>query len=279
MKRGQIAHLDRDSANRAADNLAFLCLEHHDAYDGRISQSKGFVVSEVKQYRAELYSVLRSLSRQQVIDKKGARRTKGIEDHLVALAVHEVRKLRYQLQRLRNEWDQIDSLLQQLIPYAEQYDVAVQVEILNAVHAVITSVRYQMPVKTVESVVSVVETVIPSPHIRRLLTQDMVSMLDYAASICFGITYDGIKYNKNITIVDAGAQALAWLLHIAHIHDAKSLKNSVVEYFVRLGESAQRLNDSDSSRVLSYVRANALSNEFHPLEPPPELCNKIFGRA
>jgi hypothetical protein len=53
-KRGQIAHLDRDPANSGFDNLAFLCLEHHDDYDSRPSQSKGMTVDEVKRYRTEL---------------------------------------------------------------------------------------------------------------------------------------------------------------------------------------------------------------------------------
>lgn len=54
--RGQIAHLDRNPSNNDSDNLAFLCLEHHDEYDGRTSQSKGFTKTEVKAYRKELYA-------------------------------------------------------------------------------------------------------------------------------------------------------------------------------------------------------------------------------
>lgn len=53
-KRGQIAHLDRDPSNNDLDNLAFLCLEHHDQYDSRPSQSKGLTMDEVKRYRAAL---------------------------------------------------------------------------------------------------------------------------------------------------------------------------------------------------------------------------------
>jgi len=54
-KRGQIAHLDHDPANNDLDNLAWLCLQHHDQYDGKTSQSKGLRLSEVKHYRKELY--------------------------------------------------------------------------------------------------------------------------------------------------------------------------------------------------------------------------------
>jgi len=59
-KKGQIAHLDHNSQNNAIDNLAFLCLEHHDVYDSTSSQSKGLTVKEVKRYRTELYSLITS---------------------------------------------------------------------------------------------------------------------------------------------------------------------------------------------------------------------------
>ena len=53
-KKGQIAHLDRDASNNSPENLAFLCLDHHDQYDSRTSQGKGLTIEEVKRYRTEL---------------------------------------------------------------------------------------------------------------------------------------------------------------------------------------------------------------------------------
>lgn len=58
VKKGQIAHLDKDPANGDPANLVFLCLEHHDQYDSRPSQSKGLTVEEVSRYRAELHAEL-----------------------------------------------------------------------------------------------------------------------------------------------------------------------------------------------------------------------------
>ncbi len=57
-KNGQIAHLDHDPANDKPDNLAFLCLEHHDQYDSTTSQSKSLQIGEVKAYREQLYQFL-----------------------------------------------------------------------------------------------------------------------------------------------------------------------------------------------------------------------------
>ncbi len=58
-KQGQIAHLDGDPSNFDFDNLAFLCLAHHDEYDTRTSQSKGLTIHETKQYRTLLYQAIR----------------------------------------------------------------------------------------------------------------------------------------------------------------------------------------------------------------------------
>lgn len=58
LKAGQIAHLDQNNANNAEDNLAFLCLTHHDEFDNKTSQRKGLTKGEVKAYRSELYGQL-----------------------------------------------------------------------------------------------------------------------------------------------------------------------------------------------------------------------------
>lgn len=54
VKRGQVAHVDRNASNSARDNLVFLCFDHHDQYDSRTSQSKGLTVEELRQYQAQL---------------------------------------------------------------------------------------------------------------------------------------------------------------------------------------------------------------------------------
>jgi hypothetical protein len=59
IKAGQIAHLDQDNANASLENLVFLCFEHHDAFDSKPSQRKGFTVGEVAEYRAELRNAVR----------------------------------------------------------------------------------------------------------------------------------------------------------------------------------------------------------------------------
>lgn len=55
VRRGQVAHLNRKHSDARFLNLVWLCLEHHDEYDTRTSQSKGLTTGEVREYRDRLY--------------------------------------------------------------------------------------------------------------------------------------------------------------------------------------------------------------------------------
>jgi hypothetical protein len=72
IKQGQIAHIDRDSANAKEENLAFMCLEHHDWYDSTTRQSKGPQAAEARQYRDELYSAMDAAMAKAIILGAGA---------------------------------------------------------------------------------------------------------------------------------------------------------------------------------------------------------------
>lgn len=58
-KDGQIAHVDRNPENNAEENLVFLCLEHHDKYDTKPSQSKSFQPEEVRTAKDELENAVK----------------------------------------------------------------------------------------------------------------------------------------------------------------------------------------------------------------------------
>jgi hypothetical protein len=58
VKDGQLAHLDRNPANFDEDNLAFLCLPHHDDYDTTRRQTKNLTIREAKTARDRLYGYI-----------------------------------------------------------------------------------------------------------------------------------------------------------------------------------------------------------------------------
>lgn len=52
---GQIAHINGDNSDNRFENLAWLCLEHHDKFDSKTSQTKNYTQLEVKSYNEKLY--------------------------------------------------------------------------------------------------------------------------------------------------------------------------------------------------------------------------------
>lgn len=78
-KPGQIAHLDGNPSDSRQSNLAWMCFEHHDRYDGRTSQSKNLTKAEAVRYRTEVcrwvegkLGLQRSAATMQRIDIRGA---------------------------------------------------------------------------------------------------------------------------------------------------------------------------------------------------------------
>ena len=57
-KSGQIAHIDRINTNNSEENLVFLCLRHHDEYDSKTSQRKGYTKVELKSYKQDLLDLV-----------------------------------------------------------------------------------------------------------------------------------------------------------------------------------------------------------------------------
>jgi hypothetical protein len=56
--RQRLAHLDRDPLNCGEDNLAYLCLPHHDDYDTNRCQTKNLTASEAKTASDPLYEFI-----------------------------------------------------------------------------------------------------------------------------------------------------------------------------------------------------------------------------
>lgn len=99
VKKGQIAHLDHNPSHNALDNLAFLCLEHHDQYDSRTAQSKGLTIDELKRYRTELLAFFRQQPR---TNDHPDTQNKGNEEPYVDTQKERLKRARYHVEtRLR----------------------------------------------------------------------------------------------------------------------------------------------------------------------------------
>jgi hypothetical protein len=111
---GQLAHLNQDASDSKFENLVFLCLEHHDAYDSKTRQSKGLTEDEVRHYRDELHKKYPKSDALQKKELEGAeppsaRSTVSNYDRLIADPSNRLgfveRPWRYPLWQIGNQSD------------------------------------------------------------------------------------------------------------------------------------------------------------------------------
>ncbi len=60
-KQVQFAHISRDRSDSSYKNLVVLCLNRHDQYDSRPSQSKGYKPAEIRIYKEKLTQLMQNL--------------------------------------------------------------------------------------------------------------------------------------------------------------------------------------------------------------------------
>ncbi|MDQ5822784.1 MAG: HNH endonuclease [Chloroflexota bacterium] len=80
VKKIQRAHIDHDPSNNDPNNLAALCLEHHDQYDTKHRLSKSITEDELKYHRDRLYSIIAQEDEELRFPRPNAVATENEED-------------------------------------------------------------------------------------------------------------------------------------------------------------------------------------------------------
>jgi hypothetical protein len=130
---GQIAHLNRDASDINPDNLAFMCLEHHDWFDTKTSQSKGATTNEARHYRDKLYDEWR---RRDQRESDESAKPDQLEQQAAALpfqaidAIDERLKLRWIVREPPEKW------VARMNPYGRHARLSVERVLDGPFHAV-----------------------------------------------------------------------------------------------------------------------------------------------
>lgn len=262
-----------------------MCLAHHDEYDSKTSQSKGLTMGEVRRYRDELHERFRArptspamrqrASREDKVMRVRGRTTRTLDETVEALGVHEVRRVRYAIELLDDKSEAMLRAVGGLYGYAREYGVQVRLAVLEVLYSAIAGLRRDTPVTLVKEVTTVLRSAVPLVYVRPGV--EKMRLVEFASEIAYSIAYDGIRYRKNITIADEGVQTLGVLVHLARVNKATSIEKALLARMDGLERAATEDSNKDAVRLVKYVRANALSAQFHGLEPPPDLMDKIFA--
>lgn len=124
IKKGQIAHIDRDSANASKENAAFLCVTHHDEYDSISRQTIRITPDELKEYQQSLYKYLESGTMLEV--GKRTRKRNTTSPKAISLELYDRRMSIYRvaMQFLRTVHKDYKPDLQDILKFASDTEEA-----------------------------------------------------------------------------------------------------------------------------------------------------------
>src|SRR5262249_21288075 len=215
----QLHHLDGDPNNHEYDNLAYLCLDHHDEATRTGGLSRKLSSATIVTFRADWYTKVehRREADTHVHPGEGQLAISDERFHelmLEALQVHEVRKVRFEMSSFG--WADMDPLLRKVAPYADEASTRIRAEILDALQSVAVRARTGMTRAVAVAVSQLVSVTVPTWGLvarrSRPTPPEDIALLEQGADIGAGLAYDGAKYLRDLKIVDAGSGILWQIL-------------------------------------------------------------------
>lgn len=124
IKRGQLAHIDRNATNNEEGNAAYLCSAQHDLYDSTSRQTKTYTPGELKGHQDNLLAyvlTIRTRTRRETV-----KRTLNVKHARVTLDIYDRRLPTYRIARqfIRDVCENLKPELQQLFKFAADTDEA-----------------------------------------------------------------------------------------------------------------------------------------------------------
>lgn len=281
---GQIHHIDGDPSNNEIGNLALLCLHHHDLATRTGGLSIKLDPATVRKYRSDhLYRVeLRrqrryegSIAKTPKVDRSVANKR---EDTLTALAIHEVRRIAFDLE---SEWKDEIRKIRSFNRFVG-YDNTVRLEIALALDTLTHRTRLSMSPEAAYEFQNVFTNIMPIHSLvskqHREPTPSDIEVLTACAHAALNLAYDGSKYLKNLRVVEAGTTVLWSIVRFATWNELPKLAAIANEQFETAIQGAQDAGFTDGERWLKYkmAEAGALSHDKEP-PCPMDLLDKATG--
>jgi len=137
--------------------------------------------------------------------------------------VLEVKRIRYDMEA-DGDWPRLEGLIPKLLPYAREYEIKVQNEVLNALASVTCRASQGMTIGVAQEVDSVLGELMPAgtggvhhPSRTPITDQEQI-LLERIGHVTFEITWNACRYLRNIEMVEVGAQRFWYLIRIATLN-------------------------------------------------------------
>lgn len=171
----------------------------------------------------------------------------------------EVKRIRFAIEDAR-ESASIASLVQQLSPYAYEFEHHVKQEVLYAVSCVTTRIWEGMGIEVVEAVNAVIGQSMPlgsSHHARpKPVTADEAELIRTIGNVTFEMTWNVCRYLRNTAMAAVCARRYWILIRFVAINDLDGLQKSIVHDALRCRDIC-----AEAKRGVTFLEGGKLLDE------------------
>ena len=143
-----------------------------------------------------------------------------------------VKNIRFAIEGTQDDND-LEDLLQQLLPYASEFDHHVQDEVMQAVSRATDRTRYGVDVRVIRAADAVLSQLMPlaSSHAPRPkpLSDAELEVIKGIANLAFDITWDACRYIRNPALVEIGARRFRMLIRLVAVNHLDRLREKFIE--------------------------------------------------
>jgi hypothetical protein len=142
----------------------------------------------------------------------------------------EVKRIRFEMERASG-WDTLDEYLDQLMPYAREFDDSVKHEVLDALREVTGRVRLGMPANVARSIDTILLEVMPvkgggfNYPAREPYSEGDLQLLKRIEHATFEMTWDACRYLRDIKVVEVCAHLYWYLIRLTTLNKLRSLQS------------------------------------------------------
>ena len=268
---GQIHHIDGNPANGAIENLAWLCLEHHEEVGKTGRSSRRIHAKALIRFRDELERRIQRQRRRSPDPREPGRR--WFAAALDAGIVLDVYRRRVDAS---GEWADIEGEVSTLGSYPEEMGHEARRAILDSLDTLASGARFKMPHAVAASISRVTIDLLPLSLLhgerrRRPLRLD-IDLLIRATAVGEALAYDGALKLGNIRIAEEGCDILWRVLSFAVIHKNGRLRVVVTRSFETALDGATRSGIPGAVELVKLTQAHGKAGGTRIPDYPDSLA-------
>jgi len=175
-----------------------------------------------------------------IIDRKVEAAIAPLDEKIVELQretgpAFAVKKIRYEIEGIRNNWAEIERQLEKLVPYAREYEHHVKDEVLDAIHVATGRARNEMPIRVLETIDGVLGEMmfIGFGGVQRAAEKEISvedqKLLKRVGHATYELTWDSCRYLRNLEMVRTCAHRYWALIRFAALNNLQSLQKSLLD--------------------------------------------------